>query len=131
MALLERERFLDALDACRADAAAGLGRIALVTGEAGIGKPSLLREFARRLESAGQRPRVLRGRCEALFPPHPLAPLYDIARQIGGDLPALIADAERRDVVFNAAIEALARGAGPTVAIIEDAHWADEATLDL
>ncbi len=127
MSLIERDSDLDVLNALRSDAAAGQGRIALVLGEAGIGKTSLLREFAglQRRDT-----RVLWGSCEALFTPHPLAPLYDIARQIGGAFPDQLEAAESRDRVFNLTIDELARGPAPTVVIIEDTHWADEATLD-
>ena len=48
------------------------GRVALISGEAGIGKTSLLREFA---AAQNKTARVLWGGCEALFTPHPLAPL--------------------------------------------------------
>jgi DNA-binding CsgD family transcriptional regulator len=130
--LLERDFYLEDLAAGLKRAAAGNGSIALVMGEAGIGKTSLLRAFAAQKEKSA---RILWGGCEALFTPQPLAPLYDIARQIGGELPAILADSTRRDLVFHAAIEALSRVPGapnkPTVVIFEDAHWADEATLDL
>src|SRR5215471_8333527 len=73
--LLERQLYLDALDETLREAAHG-GRIALVSGEAGIGKTSLLEEF-----TATQREThtVLWGGCDALFTPAPLAPLHDIA----------------------------------------------------
>ena len=128
MGLLERDTYLDDLTRCLEAAAAGQGGTVLILGEAGIGKTSLLRQFAQQQKIAK---RVLWGGCEALFTPHPLAPLYDIARQIGGEFPAALADASGRDVVFNLTIDELSRGPSPTILIIEDAHWADDATLDL
>jgi predicted ATPase len=128
MGLLERDTHLDDLTGCLEAAAAGQGGSVLILGEAGIGKTSLLRQFVQQQKIAR---RVLWGGCEALFTPHPLAPLYDIARQIGGEFPAALADASGRDVVFNHTIDELSRGPSPTILIIEDAHWADDATLDL
>lgn len=130
MDLLERETHLEALNGWLDEAAAGQGRIVLVVGEAGIGKTSLLQQFteARRDDDGA---RVLWGGCEALFTPHPLAPLYDIARQIGGDFPHEIATAAKREVVFHLTIDQLSRGRQPTILVFEDVHWADEATLDL
>ncbi len=58
MALLEREAQLADLHRAVAEAAAGRGRIVLVTGEAGIGKTSLVEQFA---EETGERARVLWG----------------------------------------------------------------------
>ena len=43
--LLERDATLTVLDGAVADAAAGRGSVALVSGEAGIGKTSLVRTF--------------------------------------------------------------------------------------
>jgi DNA-binding CsgD family transcriptional regulator/tetratricopeptide (TPR) repeat protein len=128
MHLLEREIYLDALSSGYGSVAHGTGCIALISGEAGIGKTALIQEFADQHRKAA---RVYWGGCEALFTPHPLAPLHDIARQAGGELPAVIAAAPNRDVIFRATIDHLARGAGPTIVIFEDLHWADEATLDL
>jgi DNA-binding CsgD family transcriptional regulator len=128
MHLLEREIYLDALSSGFAALAHGTGCIALVSGEAGIGKTALLQEFtAQRRQSA----RVYWGGCEALFTPHPLAPLHDIARQAGGDLPGIIAAAANRDLIFHATMDHLVRGLKPTIVVFEDVHWADEATLDL
>lgn len=137
MSLLERDQHLSQLRQWLVDAAGGAGRVVLLSGEAGIGKTSLLQQFARDVDEQGGRnaplpaARFLWGGCEALFTPHPLAPLYDIARQIGGEFARAIADAERRETVFNLTIDQLTRLQGPIVLIIEDAHWADEATLDL
>src|SRR5690348_1083334 len=122
MQLLERDDCLEALDASLERAAGGGGWVALVTGEAGIGKTSLLRQFAERRQKGA---RMLWGGCEALFTPHPLAPLYDIARQVGGDFTAALGAAGSRHEVFNAALDRLTRLPGATtVLIIEDVHWA-------
>ena len=105
---------------------AGGGCIALVHGEAGIGKTALVREFTRR--QSGRR--VLWGACDDLFTPRALAPLHDVARQAKGTLLDVINSNSNRDVVFNAVLDDLERGTPATI-VFEDMQWADEATLDL
>jgi predicted ATPase len=73
--LLEREGPLEVLLATKRRAADGRGSTVLLEGEAGIGKTSLIQEFA---ERADKRCRVLWGWCEALFTPRPLGPLQDM-----------------------------------------------------
>jgi DNA-binding CsgD family transcriptional regulator/tetratricopeptide (TPR) repeat protein len=125
MELLEREQ-------CLADLAQWLGAvadqggcIALVGGEAGMGKTALLQEFSKQQRVA----RVLWGACDALFTPRPLAPLHDIARQTKGALLAAVNFAAKREEIFTAALDELERS--ETLVVFEDMHWADEATLDL
>jgi DNA-binding CsgD family transcriptional regulator len=69
------------------------------------------------------------GGCDALTTPQPLSPVVDMARQVGGALARAVAADAARHVLFSAFLELLA--AHPVIAVIEDAHWADEATLDL
>jgi DNA-binding CsgD family transcriptional regulator/tetratricopeptide (TPR) repeat protein len=124
--LLERERCLADLSDWLDAAAEHGGIVALVAGEAGIGKTTLLQQFARQQRRVS---RVLWGACDALFTPRPLAPLHDIARQVQkGLLTALCAG--DRDAIFNAALDEL-EGGPPALVVLEDMHWADEATLDL
>ena len=75
--LLERGAELDALDSALAAARAGKGTAVLLSGEAGIGKTSVVRAFLRR---AGTRARVLAGACDDLLSPRTLGPLRDAAR---------------------------------------------------
>lgn len=124
-ALLEREQSLASLGQWLTATERG-GCIGLVCGEAGIGKTSLVQEFAHR---QGDR-RVLWGACDALFTPRPLAPLHDIARQTKGQLLDAINAATHRGGIFNAILDDLERGS-PALVVFEDMHWADEATLDL
>jgi DNA-binding CsgD family transcriptional regulator/tetratricopeptide (TPR) repeat protein len=126
--LLERDAFLLTLDELLSHAAAGNGRIALVSGEAGIGKTSVVERFIERNPSGA---RVLWGTCEALFTPRPLGPLYDIAHQGQSALRAMLEDGWNRATLFAAVLDELATNPPPTVLVIEDIHWADEATLDL
>jgi DNA-binding CsgD family transcriptional regulator/tetratricopeptide (TPR) repeat protein len=118
MELLEREHFLDALRRCPS------GRIALVAGDAGIGKTTLVRTFCGTVD----RP-VLWGACDALRTPRPLGPLRDMARLAGGELARVMAAERPRHVMFSAFLDQLT--AAETIAVVEDAQWADEATLDL
>ena len=125
--LLERASFLRTLDEYAGDAQAGDGRLVLVSGESGMGKTALLEEFERR--SSGTR--WLWGACDGLLTPRPLGPLFDIAAQAGGELADLGRQEAPRDRLFTAFLAELDSPAAVTVAVIEDVHWADEATLDL
>jgi DNA-binding CsgD family transcriptional regulator/tetratricopeptide (TPR) repeat protein len=124
--LLERESALQSLGAALAEARDGRGRTVLVSGEAGIGKSSLVAAFAATQPAA----RILWGGCEALFSPRPLGPLYDIAPELDPALPGLIAQGGHRSELFAAVLASL-QAAGVTLFVIEDVHWADDATLDL
>jgi DNA-binding CsgD family transcriptional regulator len=126
--LRERSTQLSALgDMLASTAQSGRGRVALVYGEAGIGKTALLRRFA--AEASGSA-RVLWGKCDELFTPRPLGPLTQIAEATGGQLAEVLqGDATPYDVV-TALATALAANA-PTIVVLEDVHLADEATLDV
>jgi len=128
MNLLERDRDLDVLAAALAETVAGHGRLALIGGEAGIGKTSFINHF---LSSCGKSHRLLIGQCDSLFTPSPLGPLYDIARATGGRLLAQLDGDAPRPALFSTMLDTLRDPAQPTVLVIEDIHWADEATLDL
>ncbi len=128
MELLERDTPLQSLGESLREASMGVGRIALVCGEAGIGKTALVETFvaAHRAEV-----RLLLGRCDALFTPQPLAPLHDVALQANGALLQLMQTAGARLAIFSAMVRELQVGDQPTVLVFEDVHWADAATLDL
>src|SRR5215207_4507578 len=127
MELLERAPLLEELGGVLAARAAG-GRVVLVAGEAGIGKSTLVRRFTERQAAQA---RFLLGVCDPLLTPRALGPLHDIARQTGGWLAELLASGGPREAVFAAFLDELDQGSRPQVVVVEDAHWADEATLDL
>ena len=125
--LLERAGELAALDGSLAKALDGLGSFVLVSGEAGIGKTALVRAFCDARRSAA---RVLWGVCDPLFTPRPLGPLLDIAEVVGGELAELVQAGARPHDVTMALRRELGRR-GPTIVVVDDAQWADEATLDV
>jgi DNA-binding CsgD family transcriptional regulator len=122
--LVEREAALRALEACLLAVPGHGGRIALVAGEAGIGKTSVLRAFVRTRPPSS----VWWGACDALQTPHPLAPLADIAREAQPRFASRLGGA--RAALFDAVLDELRLAPEPLVVVIEDAHWADDATLD-
>jgi DNA-binding CsgD family transcriptional regulator/tetratricopeptide (TPR) repeat protein len=126
--LLERASHLDALGRALAEAGAGAGRLVFVAGEAGVGKTALIQAFAVAARAATL---VLRGACDPLSTPRPLGPLIDIAALSGGELAELLGTGAPRHAVFQGFLNVLAGTRRPVLAIVEDVHWADEATLDL
>ncbi len=126
MQLLERASFLKALDGYADEAAHGNGRFVMVTGEAGIGKTSLLEAF----RDAHPELRWLWGACDGTSTPHPLGPVHEIALSVGGKLVELFGGDVDRRLLFAAFLTDLDQADRPTAVVIEDLHWADEATLD-
>jgi DNA-binding CsgD family transcriptional regulator len=126
MDLLERESHLAALARAFAEAREGNGRIALVSGEAGIGKTSLVRRFAAEITPPT---RLLWGACDALFTPRPLGPLYDLAPQTAPALTTQLNEGADWLTIARTFLSDLQRKTA--VVVIEDVHWADAATLDL
>ncbi len=128
MGLLERESILEALDARLADAKAR-GALVFLTGEAGVGKTAVVEAFCARRGNA--RVGVLRGACDAMATARPLGPVHDIAYAAGGELAGLLDAEATRQRIFSAFLDLLSPAGAPAVVVIEDVHWADEATLDL
>ncbi len=128
MHLLERDAPLARLGEHLAVITSDGGRIVFVAGEAGVGKSSLVSAF---LDCIGKDTRVLRGACDPLTTPRPLGPLVDIAAHAGGDLAQRLDESRDRHQMFQSFLATLSDRKQPTVVVIEDAHWADEATLDL
>jgi DNA-binding CsgD family transcriptional regulator/tetratricopeptide (TPR) repeat protein len=126
--LLERAEQLSTLaNVFAAVVGTGRGRLVLVSGEAGIGKTSLVRQFCDEAEGRGP---VLWGTCDVLFTPRPLGPLVDVAELTGGDLAAAV---ERGAVPYDVAavVGHLLEARPPAILVLEDVHAADEATLDV
>ncbi len=127
--LLERGPQLATLHAAWDAVRSGRGGVlVLLAGEAGSGKTTVLRRFR-----AECRPPdiVLWGACDPLFTPRPLGPFADFSARMG-ELGPLLAGGARPHQVAEAIAEHARAAARPdTVAVLEDLHWADEATLDV
>nr|WP_275402397.1 LuxR family transcriptional regulator [Streptomyces sp. SID13031] len=122
----ERDQAVGELLGAVGDVRAGTGSLVLVTGEAGVGKTSVVREVLGRLEGDV---RVLRGACDDMLAPPPLQPLRDAVRGSGGPLDKALAQ-DDNGLLFEAIVAEFSTPE-PTVLVIEDVHWADDSTLDL
>lgn len=125
--LLERAELLESLATFLGEASKGSGSLVLVAGEAGAGKTSLVRAF---LESLDESTLVIQGACDPLTTPRPLSPLYDFAADPDSGLHDLFASDRDGIEVFQEVLDRLRNTIRPIVMLIEDVHWADEATLD-
>jgi DNA-binding CsgD family transcriptional regulator/tetratricopeptide (TPR) repeat protein len=105
------------------------GRLVFLGGEAGIGKTVLVRRFRDLVERSA---RTVHGACDALSTPRPLGPFLEVAAQLEGPRRSDAADGRGdRDRLFRDFLANLAAADQPLVVVLEDLHWADEATLDL
>lgn len=133
-----RDRELDVLRPALAEACAGRGGVALISGAAGIGKTALADTL--RVEAAERGALVLIGRCYDHTEPPPYGPWAEIAQWLrerppfenAPPVPNIAAIASQGELLaqvreFVAAITA----AGPVLLVLEDLHWADAASLDL
>ena len=127
MRLLERESQLASLAEYADEARFGDGRLVLIAGEAGVGKSALVEQAERDLPEATWS----WGACDGLFTPRPLGPLYDIASGLGGELLELCRADAPREELFGALLRQLSEPDRLHVLVVEDVHWADEATIDL
>jgi DNA-binding CsgD family transcriptional regulator/tetratricopeptide (TPR) repeat protein len=157
--LVGRHRELDRLRALIEQAGAGVPAVALVSGEAGVGKSRLVREAVRIATDHGVR--VLSGGCVELGGDGiPLAPLIDVLRGLARSTPPeeldrLLGPARREfarllpeldpAVLTSASQEGSATQLlehvlglitrlatqRPLLLVVEDLHWADRSTRDL
>lgn len=127
MALIERDNQLTVLRSYLEEAGTGHGRLVWVGGEAGIGKSALVGAF---VESVGDRAHAAVAFCDGYLTPAPLGPVRELLPSLPtGTWPE---DASRPELFANvlAALRAPG-GRKPYVVVVEDVHWADQATLDL
>jgi DNA-binding CsgD family transcriptional regulator/tetratricopeptide (TPR) repeat protein len=125
--LLERDAQVASLGEYAAEARQGDGRLVLIAGEAGVGKSALVERVQRGLPEATW----CWGACDGLFTPRPLGPLFDIANRLGGELLELCRGDAPREELFSALLRQVSAPGELYVLVIEDVHWADEATIDL
>jgi DNA-binding CsgD family transcriptional regulator len=129
--------------------------VAVVEGEAGVGKTRLVRELLAQPELRDRR--TLIGHCHALREPFPFGPVIEGLRGVqdippaeglgavtGALRPLLPELSERlppaleplgdaraeRHRIFRAILELLG-ALGPTICVLEDLHWSDHGTVDL
>ncbi|HEY8731176.1 MAG TPA: AAA family ATPase [Candidatus Limnocylindria bacterium] len=135
-----REREAAELEEQLREAIAGRGRTVLVSGEAGLGKSALMRQFVDRARAHNAR--VLTGECTEIEARRPFGPFIDafvrgdialpdeLAHGGPGALPTIEAERYRVHLAFADRLAEAARER-PIVVLIEDLHWADEATNEL
>ena len=122
--LIEREEPLEALRAALAGAAAGRGRLVFAAGEAGVGKTSLVRRFCADVPGGTA---VFWGACDPLATPRPLGPVLEIAEAAGID--GVLDPGSATHNIAAAVLDLVQER--DAVVVVEDAHWADEGSLDV
>jgi DNA-binding CsgD family transcriptional regulator/Tfp pilus assembly protein PilF len=124
--LVERTAQLEALADHLADVRRdGRGRLVFIGGEAGVGKTSLLAAFTAAVDVP-----VWRGSAEPLHAPRALGPVLDVAAGLGGRFAELVTAGSSSVELVAALAEQLSASDGG-VLVLEDLHWADEATLEV
>lgn len=121
--LVEREGFLASLERLLSEALDGSGRLVFLGGEAGVGKTAL----AAALVKAADGTAVRRGSCDNITTAEALGPILDA-------LPELAAAAGLEAGTTRFRLFQQVRGMlskTPMLLLLEDVHWADEATLDV
>lgn len=96
----------------------------LVSGEAGIGKTSLLRAFT---AAVADEATVLVGACDDLHTARTLGPFRDMSDDPG----TARRDPPDREHYIDMLTAALSDRTRPAVIVVDDAHWADHASLDI
>ena len=124
--LLEREGALADLGRALESARTGAGRFVVVSGEAGGGKSALVDAFS----DAAQVGRVMRGACDDLVIPVPFGPLLDLARITDPALESALLGGDRQRV-FTRLLDLLEQKPSPTLVVIEDIHWIDQASAEM
>ena len=127
--LLERDEQLRACADYLAEAALGHGRLVYVAGEAGIGKSTFVAQVVS--DAAAHDPAAIAvGGCDGSATPAPLGPLVEMLPHLPGEV---WPPGASRQEVFARLLDTLRDppGGRPVLLVVEDAHWADEATLDL
>jgi DNA-binding CsgD family transcriptional regulator/Tfp pilus assembly protein PilF len=121
--LVEREGFLTSLERLLDEALDGSGRLVFLGGEAGVGKTTL----AAALAEAASGPVVRRGCCDNVTTAEALGPILDALPEL-----SVAVDLETgasRFRLFQQVRGVLSKS--PMLLLLEDVHWADEATLDI
>jgi len=121
--LLEREDAFAALIALAEKAATGTGGLVFVGGEAGVGKTALCGAL---LEHAAALLAVRSGGCDNVTTAAALGPLVDAAPELTAVIEDESATVDRLRL-FRRLRAVLS--VEPTLLVLEDVHWADEATL--
>ncbi|MDQ6602831.1 MAG: AAA family ATPase [Chloroflexota bacterium] len=138
--LVGRDRELTLLRDLLAAAIAGRGGLALIGGEAGIGKTALAESLCREAEKRGAL--VLIGRCYDRSETPPYGPFLELLRgyQPADGLPPApfsqwrgTGDAASRAALYEQILGFFRAVASrrPLLLLLEDLHWADDASLDL
>lgn len=123
--LLERDDELAFITGLLMDVGSSGGKVVLVRGEAGIGKSALVRHF---IQVHADEAHVLFGSCDDLLTPQPLGAIWDVS--LGEPSLSEALEGGDRRAVMATLLDLLSRSLRPTILVIEDTHWADEATLD-
>lgn len=108
------------------DGSTHAGRVVLLSGEAGHGKTSLVDLL---LAGLDHRYKVLSAACEPVGIPAAFAPLYELLDRLPEDLAADIRSGTARPGVYAGMLDLIKNE--HAILVIEDVHWADEATLGL
>ncbi|HEV2377443.1 MAG TPA: BTAD domain-containing putative transcriptional regulator, partial [Streptosporangiaceae bacterium] len=120
--LVEREDYLASLKRLLDEALGGSGRLVFLSGEAGVGKTAL----AAALGDTAAVPVVRRGCCDNVTTAEALGPLVDALPELARVLDEEAGLSKLR--LFQHVRELLA--GSPMLLVVEDVHWADEATLE-
>jgi len=121
--LVEREGFLASLERLLSEALDGGGRLVFLGGEAGIGKTAL----AAALAEAADGTAIRRGSCDNITTAEALGPILDALPELAAA--AGLEAGTTRFRLFQQVRGMLSRA--PMLLLLEDVHWADEATLDI
>ncbi|MDU0356277.1 AAA family ATPase [Paraglaciecola aquimarina] len=125
--LLERETALSEIFNC-IETMPKSGKILLLSGEAGIGKTTLLEHIRLQIDTTID---MHWSGCDPLFTPRPYAPIYDFAQIFSPTLLCQLESCATPNIIFASFYQAISHLTKPTILVIEDVHWADNASLDL